>query len=294
MSAAPHTVATLLAHATAYLQEHGFDTVSATQEARWLIAHALRTDGASLLTHSQKQLSPEEVEAVFTFLNQRAVDKKPLGYIIGNAPFCDLLITVKPPVLIPRMETEEWVTWLIEQLQNASSQNLSILDLCTGSGCIALALAHHVPTAQVTGADITAEALTLATHNAEQLGCKNVSFITSDLYTACNTKTFDMIVSNPPYLTDEEWHKIDASVQQWESPTALVAHDEGLTFYKNIISQAAAHLSGTLPAPLPELVLEIGHTQKKVVTTLLRDHHFNTLMCFQDAFGKDRWIAARR
>ena len=159
MSTTSHTIASLLMHVTSQLQTGGFDQTSATQEARWLLAHVLGQSIEYLFTHAQEVLNAKHVDALHTLLEQRITEHKPLGYILGSVPFCNLNISVKPPVLIPRMETEEWVTWLIEQHHTTRARKLRILDLCTGSGCIALSLAHHLPHAQVTGADITNEVM---------------------------------------------------------------------------------------------------------------------------------------
>lgn len=289
MSTQPYTVESLLAHAILTLQKHGFDATSAQQEARWIIAHARETDVATLLAHKNTTVDNRTVNTVQNMLHARTIKHKPLGYILGHVPFCELTIQVAPPTLIPRMETEEWVTGLIQKLASHNAP-LRILDLCTGSGCIALALAHHLPHATVIGVDIAPEAVRLAQQNATILGITNVSFQESDLFPG---GTFDLIVSNPPYLSSDEWDELAPSVKVWESDVALVARNNGLALYEQIISSARTHLSNALPAPLPQLVFEIGYRQKKSVVTLLCDHRFTILSCQKDTFGNDRCINAR-
>ena len=168
---------------------------------------------------------------------------------MGSTPFAGLEILTQPPVLIPRPETEEWTVNLIEQLQGLPDKKLQILDLCTGSGCIALALADALPQAKIFGTDISDSALALANHNKIHNHIPNVEFLRSDLFAQIPQKfTFDLIVGNPPYIDEQEWNNLDPSVTQSEDKHALLAADHGLALIKKIIAAAPIILNRIMTA----------------------------------------------
>ncbi len=133
----------------------------AVSVARWVISWVTGMSAAELISHSQQQLTTAQMALLTSSLNAHITEHKPLQYIFGSVPFLGLDIHVRPPVLIPRPETEFWCSWLIKQLQEMSPRPLTILDMCTGSGCIALSLAHSLPYASVYAADISQEACAL-------------------------------------------------------------------------------------------------------------------------------------
>ncbi|KAJ3417622.1 hypothetical protein HDV05_000079 [Chytridiales sp. JEL 0842] len=202
-----------------------------------------------------KHLSQSEQERLERWVWERSETSKPLQYILGNQPFAGLDLAVAPPTLIPRWETEEWTMKLVElwkpRLQKLKSERpFRILDLCTGSGCIPLALAHHLsPVANISvhGVDISTRALELARRNAKQtdlghavhfhkLDIMQNDQIHEKLLRMCDTKGFDLVVSNPPYIPEDEYKELDKSVKEWEDPRALLAPDKlGVAFYERII-----------------------------------------------------------
>ena len=159
------------------------------QEAWWLVQKITSKNKSFLLLNRTIQLTSDQEITLFKWVNER-INKKPLQYILGSVPFCNLDILVKPPILIPRPETEEWSSDLIKKLPNIP---LNILDLCSGSGCITLALTKALPKARVIGLDIEQEAIDLALENKRHNDIHNVDFIKSDLYEAVHHKTFDLI-----------------------------------------------------------------------------------------------------
>ncbi|MDQ5890817.1 MAG: release factor glutamine methyltransferase [Candidatus Dependentiae bacterium] len=285
-------ISQVIIQATEQLAIYLNNQTSAAQEARWLLAHLLNVESSTLLAHSKRELSEVELSAYTALLDGRIRRHKPLAYILGTAPFCELTIKVRPPFLIPRHETEELVMHLVALLK--PYRNLCILDLCTGTGAIALALARHLPDATIVGSDISAEALTLAEENRQALGLQNISFIRSDLYEHIPQRFFDLIISNPPYLSQQEWEELPPDVKEWESPLALVGGDDGFAAYETIISNAHKHLTGRFTGTeIPQLVLEHGAEQQQGLEQYLHAAGFTSNVLWKDSFGKDRAILAR-
>jgi release factor glutamine methyltransferase len=202
---------------------------------------------------------------------------------------------VEPPILIPRPETEEWVTWLIGELQPVAQHKITILDLCTGSGCIALALAHALPLAHVVGIDKNPAACSLAQKNKCHNKLTNVHFIESDLFSALKQNaSFDIIVSNPPYITASEYTQLQPEVVQWEDKHALIAEENGLFFYQRIAHDAKKILN---PASvlnqekLPRVVVEIGNESQKIMH-IFEHMGYKNIQNHKDMQGAIRWISA--
>ncbi|MBS1988575.1 peptide chain release factor N(5)-glutamine methyltransferase [Candidatus Dependentiae bacterium] len=243
------------------------------------------------------ELLPVQQALLDEWIWQRVEEYKPLQYILGSVPFCDLTIQVRSPILIPRPETEEWVAWLIEQLKPLDTQGLRILDLCTGTGCIALALARHLPGSIVMGIDINPEAIALAQENQKAHNLSNVQFILSDLYAALpQDMKFDLIVTNPPYLCPSEYDALSEDVKKWEDPRALVAQDRGMQLYQYIIADAHRYLDvqgrKKSLAQAPAFVCEIGPAQKESIKNILVGHGFKSVDLINDLQGFPRWAIA--
>ncbi len=265
---------------------------SAQQEARWLLCHALRTKLPFLLAALEQMVNDEDSKAYFTFIDERTQQHKPLAYILGTAPFCGLEIKVKAPFLIPRHETEELVWNLIINLKD--QEGLRILDIGTGTGAIALAFATHLPSVQIIATDVDSEALKLARTNQEALSVYNVTFMHADVFKGLDDQQFDLIISNPPYLTKREWERITPDVKDWESPLALVGGENGLEVYAQIIAQSAKHLTGRLAkTPHPQIVLEHGSTQAAAIGKLLDAAGFKERIIWVDSFKHQRATFAK-
>ena len=275
----------------------GMPIDKATQEAWWIIEHLCNKKKTELLLEDPFILNDTQKKKLNAIITERTVYHKPLQYILENTPFCGLSIISKPPILIPRPETEEWCTWLIEHIKsvNQNKTALTILDLCSGSGCIALALAFHLPYTKVIACDILPEAITLAEENKQALKIENVQFIQSDLFEAFtkNGYLFDLIVANPPYISPQEKIYMSPEVTQWEDPKALFAPDAGLAIIKQIAIESVTFISKHIRVPkLPQLVMEIGYTQGPIVSKILLKAGWKSIGVHKDLERKDRWITA--
>lgn len=273
------------------------DNALCEQYAWWMVEAVTDQKKSELLSHTTIELSEEQDQQLTHWIAQQVDTGIPLQYLLGSVPFMDLTLLVEPPTLIPRMETEEWVTYLIETIRASGEKKLALLDLCTGSGCIALALATAFPDARVYATDIAPTALALARknvdHNEHRADLSNVTILKSDLYAALpEGLMFDLITSNPPYIAEQAWRTLDESVKEWEDKKALVADDEGLALIKKIITQAPAHLRPARP-DMPSLVIEIGHDQGAAVAQLMEDAGFIDVCIEHDMAGKDRIVTGR-
>lgn len=214
---------------------------------------------------------------------------KPIQYILGNTTFCDIPINVTPATLIPRPETEEIVYNIIEKEKHLAPKN--ILDICTGSGCIAIALSKAINNSQVYATDISVEAIKIAQSNAKTNLC-NINFAISDILKIDNpfdeTK-FDIIVSNPPYVRDMEKAQMHCNVLDYEPHLALFVPDNNpLIFYKSIALFATKYLN-----PDGRLYLEINEELGNETIALLEKQGYNAQL-HQDFLGKNRMIIAQK
>ncbi|KAJ4001586.1 S-adenosyl-L-methionine-dependent methyltransferase [Lentinula boryana] len=233
-------------------------------------------------------------------LIQRRLNHEPLQYIIGTQPFGALdNLRVRPPVLIPRPETENWVIRLAEYLCSSSpSRNISLLDLGTGSGCIPLLLCHLCPKVIATGVDISPHAVRLANENAELCGIPHSRFkaFLGDFVHPGFPKTeainppYDILTSNPPYITPDEYLQLSDDVAKFEDPTALIGGYDGLEFYRVITSLVAR--PGFL-SHKAMVALEVGHSQADAVCDMLNPTGFR-ISVWTDPWGKKRTVIAQR
>jgi release factor glutamine methyltransferase len=269
------------------------DVLLARQEAWWMIEKITSKNQALILAQKNVSIDSNQEKVLAGWVLQRTKYNKPIQYILGSVPFCGLEIIVEPPILIPRQETEELVSWLINKIKQSRRRNLHILDLCTGTGCIALALAKEFPSIKVMAIDKNSQAIELANKNAILNNVRSYKFIASDLYQKLDVDTkFDMIISNPPYISDQDYKNLDSSVREWEDKNALVAANDGLQLYSQIIQQAAKFLKLKAISCLPNLVLEIDDTKQDEIEEILIDHHFENIRFFQDSYEKFRWVSS--
>ena len=230
------------------------------RDAEVLLAHLLGWDQAALLTHPERLLSPAEAVQFESFVTRRAACE-PMQYILGAQEFFGLLFEVSPAVLIPRPETEHLVEAVLKHVGREAGTR--ILDVGTGSGAIAVALAHSLPGSHVTAVDISPAALEVARRNAERHGVlERMMFVESDLLAVVDGVDFDLVVSNPPYVADGD--VLEPQVFQFEPHSALYAGPTGLEVYERLIPQACKVLK-----PDGWLILEIGFGQQAPVHALL-------------------------
>ncbi|TXF99689.1 peptide chain release factor N(5)-glutamine methyltransferase [Massilia arenae] len=251
-------------------------------ENRILLCHALRLPRVALITQAERVLTPEEA-ALLAALVRRRLDGEPIAYIVGEREFFGLPFKVTPAVLIPRPDTELLVELALERL--APQQR--VLDMGTGSGAIAVALAYTRPEADVTALDVSEEALAVARANAEANGAR-VRFLRSDWYEALGAECFDLIVSNPPYIVAGDRHLVEGDLR-FEPIDALTDHADGLSDLRTIADGAAAHLeSGGW------LLLEHGYDQAGAVRDLLKAGGYGEVQSWRDLAGIERVSGGRR
>jgi release factor glutamine methyltransferase len=243
---------------------------SARRDAESLMLHTLGIPRSTLLSDPARELGEEQLRSYEAFLERR-LRHEPLQYITGSQEFYGLPFRVTPAVLIPRPETEHLVEAVLERLPH--DQPLEVLDIGTGSGAIAIALATHLPHAVLTALDLSTAALEVAQSNAAALHVLHrIHFAASDLLEVLapgqKRGYFDAIVSNPPYVPATDAADLHPQVRDYEPASALFAGADGLDIYRKLIPQAYDALK-----PEGLLALEIGHDQREAIATLLRNWH---------------------
>lgn len=264
-----------------------------SEEHAWWILESITNKTKSQLILQDIQITQEQTQKIDNWIAKITKKHYPIQYLIGSVPFLNCEILVEPPILIPRSETEEWCANLIAQLKILKNQSIKILDMCTGSGCIAIALAKALPQAQITAVDISDQAVGLTQKNIELNNVKNVEVINSDLFENLQNFKFDIIVTNPPYIDEELFETLDLSVKNWEDPNALISKEGGLFLIKKIINQAPKYLNSNtelLDNNIPNLMIEIDETQGKQVEQLMQENGFKNIQITQDLYGKDRVV----
>ena len=231
----------------------------------------------------QTALTAEQLSC-FIALAERREKREPLQYILSEAYFCGRPFHVEPVVLIPRPETELLCEWAADLLRLHSSP--SILDLCTGSGCIGITLALDLPRADVTASDISPDAIRTARYNARRLGA-DVRFLLSDLYDSVETKNFSLVISNPPYIPSSEIPCLQPEVL-FEPCLALDGGYDGLSFYRRIVSGSLLCL-----APGGILLMELGYGQHEAVLQMMLSAGFSETEIRSDYSGIKRMIMGR-
>jgi release factor glutamine methyltransferase len=257
---------------------------AARLEARVLAAHALGVDRAWLVAHGHDCLTPAQAEAVEACIGRR-LGGEPVAYILGRREFYGLEFSVSPDVLIPRPETETLVEAALERLP--AGRPCRVLDLGTGSGVLALTLAHLRPEAAITAVDRCPAALAVAKGNAKALGVERVHFVQADWYPEGGVKNFDMIVSNPPYVAEADPHLTRGDLR-FEPRGALAAGPDGLDAIRAIVAGAPAHLRAG-----GWLLLEHGYDQAPACRALMRDAGLCSLLTLEDLGGRPRVAGGR-
>ncbi|UWG99335.1 peptide chain release factor N(5)-glutamine methyltransferase [Dehalobacter sp. DCM] len=277
----------LLCTGTRHLQM--CDVPEARAEADLILAHILDVTRDRLYIARDIQVTGSQREKYYDLVTRRG-RREPLAYLLKVREFMGLDFYVDHRVLIPRPETELLVEKTVELgktiEESPKYRPVRILDLCTGSGAIAVSVAHCWPNAVVTATDISRDALAVARYNAERINAV-VEFRQGDLFQAVSGETFDIIVSNPPYVSDADWQVCSPEVRR-EPVQALIAGNDGLDFYRRIARDAGAHLS-----PQGVLLVEIGYDQGISVKTLFASEGYRTVI-FQDYAGLDRIVIARK
>lgn len=266
------------------------DARQAQQVLVWLLEKVLEQSATQIWSQIQINLNPSQYTKLDHWIKQIVDHHQPFQYLIGSVPFLDLEILVESPTLIPRPETEWWVDLLRSQFKKLQLAPLKILDVGTGTGCIALSLAKFFTNSCVTAVDCSSIALELAQKNQIHNQIKNVQFILSDLYQSLADK-YDLVVSNPPYISQTDYLKLEASVRNWEDYQALVSPEHDLSLIEKIIDLSPHYLQHQY-AELPQLWLEIDSSQGSRVQTKMNAHFKNSLL-LQDQFKRPRVVIGK-
>jgi len=260
-----------------------FNIENCRADADLLLGKVLGLSRDRLYIERDRLLKAKEWSEYKALIERRA-GHEPLQYLLGKQEFMGLVFYVDERVLIPRPETELLVEKALELKREIAKPRPAILDLCTGSGAIAIAIKYYWPEAQVTGADISSDALAVARMNARNIGA-DVRFCLSDCFDGLRG-AWDVIVTNPPYVSAEEYRKLQPEIY-YEPKLALLGGVDGLDFYRKLAAEGRTYL-----APGGVMLMEIGAGQGPVVCRLLQGAGFRTEL-YQDFAGRDRVVLAR-
>lgn len=279
------TVRRVLEWTTGHLKKHGSD--SPRLDAEILLAHARGCRRIQLYTDYDVEL-PEPIRTRMRGLVQRRAQREPVAYLVGFKEFFSLRFEVTPDVLIPRPDTETLIVDLLEQAKTL--QKPRVLDLGTGSGCIAVTVAVHRPEALVTAVDVSSAALDVARKNAARHEVsERIRFVKGDLFGALEAgEPFDIIASNPPYIRNEEIEALQDDVRVHEPRLALDGGADGLDVIRRIVAEAPAHLAAG-----GGLLIEISPEQASTVAALFEQHRFTNIAVLKDLAGQARVVRGR-
>jgi release factor glutamine methyltransferase len=302
------TIKETLSWTTDYLVQ--YDVPDAKAEAEYLLAHALGCKRVELHVNHASGLSYHALQEFIDFVERR-IKREPSQYIIGEQEFWGLPFKVTKDVLIPRPETEILVEEVVKTAggrwevggrkdenhiipyPTSHIQHPIILDLCTGSGCIAIALVKEIPDSRVYALDVSEKALNVARENAERHSvAERITFLQGDLFEPLKGMdvAFDLIVSNPPYISKKILAELQPEVRDFEPRAALYSGEDGLDFYRRIISDSPEYL-----AERGNLILEMGYGQAERIKKLIeQSNSFEDIGITKDFSGIDRVIKAHR
>jgi len=258
---------------------HQLDAIDARYESQLLLQHALKVNRAWLIAHENDDLAAN-IQHAFDALVQRRIGGEPIAYILGSREFYGLNLAVTPATLIPRPDTEVLVEIALGKIP--ANEPAQILDLGTGTGAIALAIAQQRPQAQVTGVDASSPALEVAISNSRQLHISNLHFVLSDWFNDLDHSRFDVIVSNPPYIEEADTHLQQGDLR-FEPLSALASGADGLDDIRRIIDGCLIHLK-----PQGWLMFEHGYNQAATVRELMAQTGLVNIETFKDLGGNDR------
>mgnify|MGYP003694068877 CR=1 FL=1 len=289
-SASQATLGEVIAEARRLLEQAGID--SAGQEAFWIVEHVLCLSAHRVVADRDRLLSHAELAAARGLVGRR-VNREPLQYILGTQEFCGLEFDVNPAVLIPRPETELLVEYVAQRIP--VERQATIVDVCTGSGCIAVAIARLRPRARLIATDLSNASLNVARHNAARHAVgEHITWLEGNLLgplagqklEAC----IDVIVSNPPYIAEADWATLQPEVRLFEPRDALVAGPQGTELHERLLQEAGQYLS-----PSGVLIMEIGAGQARAMRRIvdqMSGYRFHQLV--YDAAGLERVVIVER
>ncbi|WP_022819566.1 peptide chain release factor N(5)-glutamine methyltransferase [Fusobacterium russii] len=268
-----------------YLEKFGVP--NAKLDAEYIFSEVLSVNRNILKLSMAREISEENKNKIKNMLIARGKNREPLQYILGRWEFYGHPFKTDKRALIPRADTEI----LVEQCKILMYDRAScdILDIGTGSGAISISLAKELPNSQILGLDISQDAIDLANENKVLNGVENVNFILSDLFKSIEGKKFDLIVSNPPYISLEEYNTLMPEVKNYEPQNALTDQRDGLYFYEEITKQAAEFLKENA-----YLAFEIGYNQADKIKEIFKKYNFNLISLLKDYGGNNRVAIAMK
>ena len=269
----------LLVDGTKMLTQAGID--EAELDARYILEYITGLNSAQYFIHSEDIIEKNKAEEFFRLIERRS-KRIPLSYVIGTRDFFGLTFKVDENVLIPEQETELLVEEVIKY-----SEGKSVLDMCTGSGCIAISIALFGKPSKVAASDISEKALEVARENAKSLKSGEISFIQGDMFENVTDK-FDIIVSNPPYIETGEIDELMPEVRDYIPRLALDGDIDGLKFYRIISKEAVKKLNKN-----GRIFYEIGYNQSRAVASILLENGFTDVKIMKDYSGLDRIVMAK-
>ncbi|MEO8046736.1 MAG: peptide chain release factor N(5)-glutamine methyltransferase [Nitrospirota bacterium] len=289
-SAGQATLGQAIAESRRVLGQAGIE--SAEQEALWIVQHVLRLPAHHVVIDRDRLLAPTELADVKGLI-QRRVGREPLQYILGTQEFCGLEFHVNPAVLIPRPETELLVEYVAQRI--SSEQPATIVDVCTGSGCIAVAIARQRPRARLIATDLSSRSLDVARQNAARHSVgERMIWLEGNLLGALAGQRLegqvDVIVSNPPYIAEADWVTLQPEVRLFEPRGALIAGPQGTELHERLLQEASRYLS-----PGGALILEIGAGQARAIRQIVEQisgYRFHRLV--YDEAGLERVVIVER
>jgi release factor glutamine methyltransferase len=287
------TVRRLLEWTVPFFERKDVDSPRLSSEM--LLCHVLKAPRIKLYTDYDRVLSTGDLTA-FRALVKRASEQEPIAYLTGRAPFFNLEFEVTPDVLIPRPDTETIVENVLQLARHQTSLTQPhIIDLCTGSGCVAAAIAHHLKQSDVIAIDISPAAATIARKNIEALGLSNrvtveVGDLLEPVSRLADPRPFDLLTANPPYICTGQIETLDRSVKDYEPIIALDGGLDGLAFHRRILNESPPRLMPGAP-----VFLEIAFDQGPAALAMAAEHDaFQDVRVLRDHAGNDRVLTARR
>jgi len=283
------TVLDLIQWSTKYLSDKGFDDARLNVEL--LLSHVLNCKRIDLYLRYDMLLKPDELTS-YRELFKRRLSHEPLQYILGKTDFMSLTFVVKPGVLIPRPETEVLVEIILSTFKQHAGDIIRFLDIGVGSGCIAVSIAKYIPNAIVEAIDISDAALEVAKVNIRNYHLEDrISLMNADILDNLpkfQNYPFDVLVSNPPYISKDEFDNLQPEIKEFEPNIASTDFANGLTFFKVIADKGKSLLRhGGL------VFVEIGYNQSKDVIKIFRDANYKNIEVFRDYSNLERVIKAQ-
>ncbi len=249
---------------------------SPKQNAETILAHTLNIKRLDIYLLLNEEISGSKLNTIFNIISRRK-DHEPLQYILGETEFYGYKIKVNKNVLIPRPETEQLVERIITEDNNVKN----ILEIGTGSGAIVIALAKKLNSNTIDAIDISKDALQIAEQNAK-INNVHINFFKSDIFSKV-TDRYDLIISNPPYISQTDYEELPVEIKNFEPKSALLANNNGLSFYNKILQNAKEHLTES-----GKIYFEIGYDQAKKITEMAKENGFRDIQVFKDMNGFDR------